>query len=42
MNLNAIHLIKTEYVEIHGHHIPLGKRKYREFQELYFQFMFAT
>jgi len=42
VNLSAIHLIKAEYVEIHGHHIPLGKRKYREFQELYFQFMFAT
>ena len=41
VNLGAIHLIKAEYVELAGHQIPLGKRKYRDFQELYFQFMFA-
>lgn len=40
VNLAAIHLIKAEYVEIQGHQIPLGKRKYRDFQEQYFQFMF--
>lgn len=42
VNLGAIHLIKTDYVEIQGHQIPLGKRKYREFQEQYFQYMFGT
>lgn len=41
VNLSAIHMIKTDYVEIQGHQIPLGKRKYRDFQEQYFQFMFA-
>ena len=41
VNLAAIHMIKTDYVEIQGHQIPLGKRKYRDFQEQYFQFMFA-
>ncbi|WP_432643010.1 LytTR family transcriptional regulator DNA-binding domain-containing protein [Acidaminococcus sp.] len=41
VNLGAVHMIKTDYVEIQGHQIPLGKRKYRDFQEQYFQFMFA-
>ncbi|MDD6382293.1 LytR/AlgR family response regulator transcription factor [Mitsuokella jalaludinii] len=41
VNLKAIHLLRPEYVEIQGHKIPLGKRKYRDFQEQYFQFMFV-
>ena len=42
VNLAAVHVIKSDYVEIAGQEIPLGKRKYREFQELYFQFMFSV
>nr|WP_304151364.1 LytTR family DNA-binding domain-containing protein [Mitsuokella multacida] len=42
VNLAAVHMIKSDYVEIAGQEIPLGKRKYRDFQELYFQFMFTA
>lgn len=42
VNLAAVHVIKTDYVEIAGQEIPLGKRKYRMFQEMYFQFMFSS
>lgn len=42
VNLAAVHVIKTDYVEIVGQEIPLGKRKYRMFQKMYFQFMFSS
>ena len=42
VNLAAVHMIKSDYVEIAGQELPLGKRKYRDFQELYFQFMFTA
>lgn len=42
VNLAAVHMIKADYVEIAGQEIPLGKRKYRMFQDLYFQFMFSS
>lgn len=41
VNQKAIHIIKSEYIEIEGHHIPLAKRKYRQFQQQYFDFLFA-
>lgn len=42
VNLAAVHIIKADYVEIAGQKLPLGKRKYRMFQELYFRFMFSS
>lgn len=42
VNLAAVHVIKADYVEVAGHQLPLGKRKYRMFQEIYFQFMFSS
>lgn len=41
VNQNAIHIIKSDYIEIEGHHIPLTKRKYRQFQQQYFDFIFS-
>ncbi|WP_296901674.1 LytTR family DNA-binding domain-containing protein [uncultured Megasphaera sp.] len=40
VNQAAIHIIKSEYIEVKGHKIPLSKRKYRQFQEEYFKFVF--
>lgn len=40
VNQSAIHIIKSEYIEVKGHKIPLAKRKYRQFQEDYFKFIF--
>ena len=42
VNLAAVHIIKADYVEIAGQKLPLGKRKYRMFQEIYFRFMFSS
>lgn len=41
VNQKAIHVIKSEYLEIGGHHIPLTKRKYRLFSEQYFDYIFS-
>ena len=41
VNQSAIRLIKSEYIEIQGHKIPLAKRKYRQFQESYLKFIFG-
>ena len=41
VNQSAIHIIKSEYIEVKGHKIPLAKRKYRQFQEDYFKFIFS-
>ena len=35
VNQSAIRVIKSDYIEIQGHKIPLAKRKYRQFQESY-------
>ena len=40
VNQAAIHVIKSDYIEIQGYQIPLAKRKYRQFQEEYFKFIF--
>lgn len=40
VNLAHIHIIKSDSVEVQNVRIPLGKRKYREFQQQYFEFMF--
>ena len=40
VNQSAIHIIKSEYIEVKGHKITLAKRKYRQFQEDYFKFIF--
>lgn len=40
VNQSAIHIIKSDYIEIKGYKIPLAKRKYRQFQEEYFKFIF--
>ncbi|KMO86571.1 histidine kinase [Megasphaera cerevisiae DSM 20462] len=40
VNQEAIHIIKSDYIEVQGKCIPLAKRKYREFQENYFKFIF--
>ena len=40
VNQSAIHIIKSEYIEVKGHKIPLAKRKYRQFQEDYFKLIF--
>lgn len=41
VNQSAIHIIKSKYIEVKGHKIPLPKRKYRQFQEDYFKFIFS-
>ena len=41
VNQSAIRLIKSDYIEIQGHKIPLAKRKYRQFQESYLKFIFG-
>lgn len=41
VNQLAIHVIKSDCIEIHGQYIPLAKRKFREFQENYFKYIFA-
>lgn len=41
VNQAAIHVIKNNDIEVGGHHIPLSKRKYRQFQEEYFQYIFS-
>ena len=41
VNQSAIHIIKSEYIEVKGHKIPLAKRKYRQFQESYLKFIFG-
>ena len=40
VNLTAIHVIKSDYIEIQDYQIPLARRKYRQFQEEYFKFIF--
>ena len=40
VNLAHVHIIKADHVEVRDARIPLGKRKYRDFQEQYFKFMF--
>lgn len=40
VNLAQVHIIKSDSVEVRDIRIPLGKRKYREFQQQYFKFMF--
>ena len=42
VNLAHVHIIRPESIEIQNILIPLGKRRYREFQELYFDFMFKS
>ena len=42
VNLAHVHIIRPESIEIQDTQIPLGKRRYREFQELYFDFMFKS
>lgn len=41
VNQSAIRVIKSDYIEIQGHKIPLAKRKYRQFQENYLKFIFG-
>ena len=41
VNQSAIRVIKSDYIEIQGHKIPLAKRKYRQFQESYLKFIFG-
>lgn len=40
VNLAHVHVIKSDTVEVQNVRIPLGRRKYREFRQLYFDFMF--
>jgi len=40
VNLAHVHIIKSDSVDVQNARIPLGKRKYREFQQQYFEFMF--
>lgn len=40
VNQNAIHVIKSDYIELKGKTIPLVKRKYRLFLQNYLQFIF--
>lgn len=40
VNLSAIHVIKSDYIEIQNHKIPVANRKYRQLQEKYFKFVF--
>lgn len=40
INLSAIHVIKSDYIEIQNHKIPVANRKYRQLQEKYFKFVF--
>lgn len=39
VNQSAIRVIKSDYIEIQGHKIPLAKRKYRQFQESYLKYL---
>jgi hypothetical protein len=39
VNLLAIHVIKSDCIEVQGKYIPLAKGKFREFQENYFKAM---
>lgn len=41
VNQKAIHVIKSNYIEIQGKEIPIAKRKYRQFQEDYFRYIFS-
>lgn len=41
VNQKAIHVIKSNYIEIQGKEIPIAKRKYRQFQEEYFRYIFS-
>jgi DNA-binding LytR/AlgR family response regulator len=41
VNLLAIHVIKSDCIEVQGKYIPLAKGKFREFQENYFKYIFA-
>ena len=41
VNQKAIHVIKSNYIEIQGKEIPIAKRKYRQFQEGYFRYIFS-
>ncbi len=40
VNLEHIHRIKTDYLEMNGRRIPLARRRCRQFQEDYFRFYF--
>ena len=40
VNQSAIHIIKSEYIEVKGHKIPWPNGKYRQFQEDYFKLIF--
>lgn len=40
VNQSAIHIIKSEYIEVKGHKIPLAKRKYRPVPGRLFQIHF--
>ncbi|MGN0948891.1 MAG: LytR/AlgR family response regulator transcription factor [Megasphaera sp.] len=41
VNQGAIRVVKSDYIEIQGHQIPLAKRKYRQFQENYLKYIFG-
>lgn len=40
VNLEHVHRIQSDGVEVGGHQLPLGRRKFRDFEKLYFAFMF--
>jgi DNA-binding LytR/AlgR family response regulator len=40
INQDAVHVIKSSGVEVQGRSIPLSKRKYSEFKEKYFRYIF--
>jgi DNA-binding LytR/AlgR family response regulator len=40
VNQDAIHIIKSDYIECRGRSIPLVKRKYRQFLHQYLNFVF--
>jgi DNA-binding LytR/AlgR family response regulator len=40
VNQSAIHVIKSDHIEIKGEKIPLVKRRYRTFLQNYFDFIF--
>lgn len=42
VNQNSIKCIKSSYIEIAGHQIPLPRGKFRQFQETYFDYIFST
>ena len=41
VNQKAIRVIKPDYVEVSGYSVSLAKRKFRQFQTTYFEFIFG-